>query len=121
MLYVSGMAMIVKKEGTAISKRSHSIFFRAVDIRIPTIIKAGAVTSTVITASNGEKNNASKKKPAVTMEAKPVRPPTPTPAVDSTKEVVVEVPTTDPTTVAAESANKALPARGNLLFFIKPA
>src|SRR5699024_3607064 len=62
-----------------------------------------------------------KKNPAVTTDANPVLPPTPTPEVDSTNEVVVDVPTTDPTTVAAESANKAFPARGNFPFFIKPA
>src|SRR5699024_8657389 len=45
----------------------------------------------------------------------------PTPEVDSTNEVVVDVPTIEPTTVAAESANSAFPARGNFPFFIKPA
>src|SRR5690625_3792153 len=97
------------------------MFFNAVDIKIPTIMSAGAVTSTVIIDSNGEKKSASKKKPAVTIDANPVRPPTATPEVDSTKDVVVDVPTTEPTTVAAESAKSARPARGNLLFFIKPA
>src|SRR5699024_10158646 len=115
------MAIIVKKAGTAISNRSHSISFNDFDIKTPTIINAGAVTSGVITASKGEKNNANKKNPAVTTEANPVRPPTATPDVDSTKEVVVDVPTTDPTTVAAESENNARPARGNLLSFISPA
>src|SRR5699024_6676331 len=107
--------------GTAISKRSHSISLSALDIKTPTIINAGAVTSDVITANSGEKNKANKKNPAVTTEAKPVLPPTATPEEDSTKDVVVDVPTTEPTTVAAESANNALPARGNLSFFIKPA
>src|SRR5699024_678499 len=64
--------------------------------------------------------SASKKNPAVTTDVNPVRPPTPTPEVDSTKEVVVDVPTIAPATVAAESANNALPARGSLLSFIKP-
>src|SRR5699024_44161 len=91
------------------------------DIRTPTIINAGAVTSDVITLNNGEKNNASKKKPAVTTAVKPDRPPAPTPADDSIKDVVVDVPTTAPTTVALESANSAFPARRSLLSFIKPA
>src|SRR5699024_1826626 len=99
----------------------HSMFFNVDDIRTPTIINAGAVTSGVTTFNNGEKNNASMKKPAATTAVNPDRPPTPTPAVDSTYAVVVDVPTTAPVTVAAESANKALPARGNLLFFIRPA
>src|SRR5699024_7897170 len=82
---------------------------------------AGAVTSGVTTLNNGEKNNASRKNPAVTIDANPVLPPTPTPEVDSTKDVVVDVPKIAPATVAVESANRALPARGNLLSFIKPA
>src|SRR5690625_873316 len=97
------------------------MFFSDADINTPTIINAGAVTSDVTTLSSGEKNNASKKNPAATTAVNPVRPPTPTPAVDSTYEVVVDVPTTAPVTVAAESANKALPARGNLLSFMSPA
>src|SRR5699024_4664382 len=120
-LYVSGIAIIVKKEGTAISNLSHSISFKAVDISTPTIISAGAVTSSVTTCNKGEKNSASKKNSAVTTDVTPVRPQTPTPEVDSTKEVVVDVPTIAPATVAAESANNALPARGSLLSFIKPA
>src|SRR5690625_2029234 len=85
------------------------------------MIKAGAVTSDVTTLNNGEKNNANKKNPAATTAVNPDRPPTPTPAVDSTYAVVVDVPTTAPVTVAAESANNARPARGNLLSFINPA
>src|SRR5699024_451450 len=112
---------MVKNAGTAISNLSHSIFLSELDIRTPTIISAGDVTSGITTLKSGENNSASKKKPAVTTEAKPVRPPTPTPAVDSTKEVVVDVPRIDPATVAVESANSALPARGNLSSFIKPA
>src|SRR5699024_1078689 len=100
---------------------SHSISFKAFAIMTPTIIRAGAVTSGVITFKSGEKKSANRKKSAVTTDVKPVRPPTPTPAVDSTKEVVVDVPKIGPVTVAAESANKARPARGNLLSFIKPA
>src|SRR5699024_684532 len=121
MLYVSGMATIVKKAGTAISNRSHAIFFNDEDIKIPTMTKAGVVTSEVTTLNSGEKNNARMKNPAATTAVNPERPPAPTPAVDSIYDVVVDVPNIDPVTVAAESANNAFPARGNLLFFIKPA
>src|SRR5699024_1991129 len=100
---------------------SHSIFFKDDDIMTPTMINAGAVTSAVTTLNKGEKNKARRKNPAVTTEANPVRPPAATPDVDSTYEVVVDVPTVAPTTVAAESASNALPARGNLLSFINPA
>src|SRR5690625_6777186 len=78
---------MVKNAGTAISNLSHSIFFSEADIKTPTIINAGAVTSEVTTLSNGEKNRANKKKPAATTAVNPDRPPTPTPAVDSTYEV----------------------------------
>src|SRR5699024_7481339 len=104
-----------------LSNLSHSIFFSDVDIKTPTMIKAGAVTSAVTTLNKGEKNKANKKSPAATTAVKPDRPPTPTPAVDSTYDVVVDVPTTEPTTVAVESASNALPARGSLLSFISPA
>src|SRR5699024_7402297 len=110
---------MVKKAGTAISNCSHFIFLNDEDISTPTIINAGAVTSGVTTLRSGEKNNAYKKNPAVTTDANPVRAPAPTPDVDSTKEVVVDVPIVAPTTVAVESASNALPARGNLLSFIK--
>src|SRR5699024_8386743 len=120
-LEVSGIAIITKKAGTAISNLSHSICLSAVDINTPTIIKAEAVTCGVTTLSNGEKNNAKIKNNAANTAVNPVLPPTPTPVVDSTYANVVEVPTTEPTTVAVESANKARTARGNLPFFIKPA
>src|SRR5699024_6243361 len=99
----------------------HSIFFNEEDINIPTIIRAGAVTSDVITLNNGEKHKANRKNPAATTAVNPVRPPAPTPAVDTISEVVVDVPKIDPATVAVESANKAFPARGSLLFLIKLA
>ena len=41
--------------------------------------------------------------------------------MDSTYAVVVDVPIIAPATVADESANNALPARGNLLLRINPA
>src|SRR5690606_831253 len=113
--------MTVKNAGTAISKRSHSISFNDFAINTPTMINAGAVTCGVTIAKSGEKNNAKMKNPAVTIDANPVRPPTATPEDDSTNEVVVDVPTTAPTTVEAASANNAFPARGSLLSFIKPA
>ncbi len=53
-LDVSGIEIITKNAGTAISNLSHSICLRAVDIKTPTIIKADAVTCGVTTFSNGE-------------------------------------------------------------------
>ncbi len=45
---------------------------------------AGVVTALVITPRSGEKNSDSEKQIAITTAVKPVRPPTATPAVDST-------------------------------------
>ena len=120
-LYVNGIDMIVRNAGTAISNRFHSILFNDETISTPTIINAGAVTAEVITDNTGEKNSASKNRIPVTTAANPVLAPAATPALDSIYEVVVDVPKIAPVTVAKESANKAFPARGNLLSFINPA
>ena len=56
-LYVSGIQTIVKKAGTAISKRVHSILPNDETIRAPTIIRAGAVTAGVITSNKGKKKS----------------------------------------------------------------
>src|SRR5699024_10569054 len=120
MLYVSGMATIVKKAGTAISNRSHAIFFNDEDIKIPTMTKAGVVTSEVTKLNIGEKNNARMKNPAATTAVNPERSPAPTPAVYTIYDVLVYVPNIDLVNVEAESANNAFPARGNILLFINP-
>ena len=88
MLYERGMAIIVRNAGTAISKRLQSILPREETINTPTMISAGAVTGAVTTDNTGKKNNASKKNPAVTREANPLRAPDATPADDSIYEVV---------------------------------
>jgi len=121
MLYVNGIDTTTKKEGTAISNLVQSIFPNEETIKIPTTTSAGVVTADVTTSNNGKKNKESKKNPAVTIAAKPERAPAATPADDSTKEVVVDVPKIEPTIEAIESANNALPALGNLLSFINPA
>ncbi len=54
-------------------------------------------------------------------DVNPVRPPTATPAEDSTLVAGVDVPNIAPTTPADESASSALPMFGILLFFIIPA
>lgn len=84
MLYVSGIAIIVKNAGTAISNLVQSILLRFATISTPTMIKAGAVTCEVITLSTGEKNSDSKNKTPVTIAAKPLLAPAATPALDST-------------------------------------
>jgi hypothetical protein len=113
--------IIVKNAGTAISNFSQSILPKDETINTPTTINAGAVTADVTTLNNGKKNSDSKKNKPVTTAAKPERAPAATPDEDSTNEVTVDVPKIEPAIVAIESETKALPARGNLLSFTKPA
>lgn len=77
------MIMIVKKAGTAISKRDQFIFPKDETISTPTIIRAGAVTGAVTTSNSGKKNKDRMKNPAVTKDANPVLAPVATPADDS--------------------------------------
>lgn len=119
--YDSGIIIIVINDGTATSNLRHSISAKLAAIKTPTTINAGVVTALVTTSINGLKKIANKKQRPVTTLANPVRAPTATPEVDSIYEVVVVVPKIAPTIVANESENRALPARGNLLFFIIPA
>ena len=113
--------MIVIKAGTATSNCFQFISAKLAAINTPTTTKAGVVTALVTTSINGLKNNANKKQIPVTILANPVLAPTATPEVDSIYDVVVVVPNTEPTIVAKESENNALPAHGNLLSFINPA
>lgn len=117
----SGIAIIVRKAGTAISKRDQSIFANEETISTPTITNAAEVTGAVTTDSNGKKNRESKNNAAVTNDANPVLAPAATPAEDSIYDVVVDVPKMEPTNDAIESANNAFPALGSLLSFIIPA
>lgn len=61
-----------------------------------------------MSCATGERNIAMKKNSAVNIEERPVRPPSATPAEDSTKVVTVEVPQTAPVVVAIASASIAL-------------
>ena len=81
---VNGIISMVKKAGTATSNRPQSIWPSDETIKIPTMIKAGAVTAFVTTTKSGRKNKDNKKHIPVTIDAKPDRAPAPTPADDST-------------------------------------
>ena len=85
------------------------------------MIKAGAVTCVVNKPNRGLNIIDIKKKIATKTAVKPVLPPTAIPALDSTKAPTGEVPKTEPTIIAVESDARALPTRGILLSFIKPA
>ncbi|SIC67474.1 Uncharacterised protein [Mycobacteroides abscessus subsp. abscessus] len=118
---MSGIIRIVTKAGMAISSLVQSISRTSDAIRAPTMIRAGEVTSAVMTPSSGEKNKAMAKHPEMMTEVNPVLPPAAIPELDSIMDAVVEVPRTEPTTVEAESARSARPAFGISLFFISPA
>ena len=77
------------------------------NIRNPTTIRAGAVANDGIAVKTGAKNIDNKKRIAVVSAVRPVLPPAATPADDSTKVVVVEVPRTAPEEVAIASARSA--------------
>src|SRR5699024_4329078 len=95
MLSETGIVTMVNTAGTAISNFSHSICLNDDDIKTPTMMRAGAVTSDVIMFKSGEKNSERRKNPAATTAVNPDRPPAATPAVDSIYAVVVDVPAID--------------------------
>ncbi len=82
-LKVKGIRIIVKKAGTAMLKSVKSISLIFLNIKTPTMIKAGAVAKAGTVAMIGEKNNASKKNVPVTMDARPVLAPSAIPEADS--------------------------------------
>ena len=72
---------------------------------MPTTIKAGAVTAFVTALKIiGEMKIDNKKQIPVVIAVRPVRPPTPTPELDSTKLVTVLVPIAAPEPTAATKA-----------------
>ena len=72
--------MIVKNAGIATTVSSHSISLTVDIIKQPTTTSAGAVAAEGMTAATGATNSAAANKIAVTMAAKPDRPPAATPA-----------------------------------------
>ncbi len=80
----------------------------------PTTISAGAVANEGIARKIGDRNSETRKSSAVTMPVRPVRPPSATPEADSTKVVVVEVPSTAPAEVASASDSSAPLILGSL-------
>ena len=79
------------------------MFFKLESIIIPTIIKIGAVAAEGTMARSGLKKLDRAKQIATTKAVKPVRPPAPIPAADSTYVVTFEVPAMAPTEVATKS------------------
>lgn len=117
--YVNGIAAIVINAGIATVKSSQFIFFTAVDINIPTMIRAGAVADEGTNRNSGLKNRDIRKKHPVMTDVSPVRPPAATPAEDSTNVVTVDVPSNAPKVVPMASDKRALPALGKFPFLSK--
>ena len=85
-LDVNGIVKMTKKAGNASSMPFHSMSFTALIIKLPTIITAGEVIAATFDkeVTNGPKNEAIINSTATVNDVKPVRPPTATPAEDST-------------------------------------
>lgn len=79
----------------------------APNIKNPTMISAGAVAKDGIAVKIGANNVEIRNKNPATIAVKPVRPPAATPEEDSTKVVIVDVPSTAPDVVAIASAINA--------------
>lgn len=94
------------------------------NIRKPTIISAGAVANEGMAIKMGARNIDSRNSTAVVRAVRPVLPPAATPAEDSTKVVVVDVPSTAPADVATASAISAglmagsLPSLSSIFAFV---
>ena len=93
----------MKNAGTALLTSSMSTFAMFLIISTPTKISAGAVAAAGMILARGERKRHTAKQSAVTRLVKPVLPPAATPEAHSTKVVTVEVPHTEPATVATES------------------
>src|SRR5690606_41930776 len=105
--YVNGIAMIVRKAGIAVLRRRQSRSATPCIISAPTATSAGAVANAGIAVKIGARKSASTNSPAVTTDASPVRPPSSTPAADSTYDVTVLVPSSAPAIVPTASAANA--------------
>jgi len=123
MLDVNGILTMTKKAGNASSKSSHLISEILLIIKQPTIIKLGAVIAATSDTEPiiGLKNAAITNRTTTVNDVKPVFPPAPTPAEDSTVAQSDLFPNIAPTIVPIESAENALPPFSNLPFLIRPA
>lgn len=123
MLDVNGIVTITKNAGKASSKSSQLMSEILLIIKHPTMIKLGAVIAATSDKEpiKGLKNAVIKNKIATVKAVRPVFPPAPTPAEDSTEAAVGLVPNTAPTVVPMESAKKALPGFSSFPFFNNPA
>ena len=78
------MKMEEKKAGTASAKSVQLRSLKEAIMRTPTMMRAGAVATDGTRLTKGATNMVARNSKAVTTEVRPVRPPTPIPAADST-------------------------------------
>ena len=74
----------VMKQGSPSSYELKSMYTTRINIIKPTIISAGLVAADGMAKKSGEKNKETTKSMAMENAVNPVRPPSPTPAADST-------------------------------------
>ena len=90
-----------------------SISVTADTIRKPTNTSAGAIAKPGMAINTGDRNIATRKRSPVTIDERPVLPPSATPEELSTNVVVVDVPRIAPALVAIASAKRACLMRGS--------
>lgn len=83
MEYVIGIKIMLKNAGIASSYLFQLMFKTGVIIKIPTIMRTGAVAMDGTTERSGEKNMKGKNKTPATTAVKPVLPPAAIPVADS--------------------------------------
>ncbi len=106
---MNGIITMVMKAGMAMVRSAQSISLtEPARIRKPTASSAGVAAWDGTMVATGVRNSATVKRPPVTMFARPVRAPSPTPAVDSTKAVVAEEELAPPAATARPSTKRTL-------------
>ncbi len=109
------MITMVRKAGMAMVKSDQSISRIPLErIRKPTTTRAGVAAWVGTMVASGVRNSATTKNRPVTTEARPVRAPSPTPEVDSTKQVLAELEVAPPSAVAKPSTMSTLLMPGRL-------
>ena len=122
--YVAGIINIVINAGKASVISEKLISITVDNMNNPTTTSAAAVAWAGIIENRGKKNAAIAKQTAVDSVVRPVLPPSATPADDSTKVVIVEVPKRAPSVVPTASDNKAFdpsgrfPSSSSILAFV---
>src|SRR5690606_37237251 len=106
--YVNGIVTIVRNAGTPSETSLQSIPLTPSIMSAPTRMRAGDVAALGTAPTSGQKNIATTNRPPVVTAVRPDRPPSSTPAADSTYAVVVEVPIAAPKMAARPSIENSV-------------